>query len=73
MKRKVEHSSVSRLLFRSNNKRSPDSHPPKEDELTVQVSLQGRKPMTLKVPARCNMKILRSMILFHLKKTLPTN
>lgn len=70
MKRKSNQYSLSNLLFRSKNKDSTDPHPPKEDDLTVSINLPGRKSMSLRVPASCNMKILKSMVHFHLKKNL---
>lgn len=38
--------------------------------LTVTINIDHRNPLFLSVPQRCNMKILKSMILFHLKKAL---
>lgn len=73
MKRTGNYQSLSHLLFRSTNSKKGEGQSGKEEELTVKINLAGRQAMTLKVPARCNMKILKSMLLFHLKKTLPAN
>jgi hypothetical protein len=73
MKRTINHHSLAHLLFRNNHKESTEPQPPKADELTVTINLTGRKPMNMRVPPCCNMKILKSMVHFHLKKSLTPN
>ncbi len=73
MRRTINHHSLAQLHFRNNHKENAEHRPSKADELTVIINPTCRHPINIRVPPRCNMKILKSMVYFHLKKNLTPN
>lgn len=65
MNRKISRQELSRLVFEQ-------AEAPRREEVGVRVALPNRHaPLFLHVPKGCNMKLLRSMLWFHLRKQLP--
>ena len=71
MNRKRNSEEVSKIHFdEARGNHPPRRSVPQEDiEVTLLMGTQ-RVPLSIKVPSKCNMKILKSILWFHLKKVL---